>query len=330
VVDGFQQLQHCQVVPRVISTPFSSSRRPHENDYSSRINSNKVDTFSRLHAFSGGGGFGKVNVNPPIKSRADILQRIQSIVTGTVKQFTTGFTRGYLFGSFWGLVRGTDTNIGVKWACDFGTIAALFSATNSVAQLILALPSKDDEDDEIKKKNATKRQQTTSLWSAVIRNMIVTLYFARHGGIFKMARFAAMYGGVTYYLMSQKNKRFAARGGSPGNAAMMEQMMKQFSQTGGAANMNTGGAANMNPGGAVNMEQLLQQLASQRSATSTTGTPPPSSGASSSSSSSSSPGSSSTKSPPSSSSSSPLFKKDNVVDVEWEQADSGEEGDAQK
>lgn len=269
------------------------------------------DDSSRLYAF-GGGGFGNVNVNPPIENKRDLLRRIQLIVTSTAKQFTSGFMSGYFLGSVWSLIRGPSLTVadrGIACGLDFGILSALFSGTNTVTDFILALPTKKDEKKSDSDGNSLNRQQKASLWSVVIRNVILAIYAGRNRGIVNMARLSVLYGGLTYYFVGKKTKRDAER----------------MSMFGGNVNGVMGGGGQPSPDA---MQQLLQQMMAMQGQTppsAKVGTPP-----SSPEQAASSPGPSSAKSASPSASSRDKKKsiKDNAVDVEFEKADTDEDGDA--
>jgi len=291
-------------------SPFQQQQH-HPNPSLSSLVRQTADS-SRLCAFGGGGGgFGNFSPNPPkIQTKKDVLQRLQMIVTGTLRQFTSGFMSGYVLGSIWGLIRGpslTVANRGVAWGLDFGILSALFSGTNSVTEFFLALSPKEAETESNDDKTSTnRRQQKAALWSVVIRNMILAIYFGRNGGIVKMAQLSVLYGGLTYFFVGNKIKRDAKQ-------------MAMFGGSGNPGMMGGGGQPS-----ADTMQQLFQQMMAMQGQTTTTPkqTPRP-------------PGPSSTKSK-ASSSSSPLFndknksKKDNAVDVEFEKVDTDKDGDAKQ
>jgi len=265
---------------------------------------------TRLHAFgggTGGGGFdlnSLLNAKTPLKieSKKEPVQQLAKIVTSTVKQATSGFMSGYVLGSIWGFFRGPSLTVasrGIAWGLDFGILSALFSGTTSITEFILAvLPAQKEQ--EKSTKSAMTRQQKVSLWSVVIRNVILALYFNRNAGIPKTAGLAVLYGGLSYYFIKNKIKSDAQR----------------MSMLGGGGNM---------PGGQADaMQQLLQMMAMQQQSQTQTTIPKPQP-------------SSSANTPPKASSpkasSSSLFndknksKRENAMDVEFEKVDP-EEGDA--
>lgn len=264
---------------------------------------------SRLCAF-GGGGFGSFNVNPPIKTKKDILQRIQLIAMGTAKQFASGFTNGYVLGLVWDLFRGpslTVANRSVAWGLDFGVLSALFSCTNSVGELVLALATKRDEKDSDGDGKSLGLRQKVTLWSVVIRNMILAIYFGRSGGLVAIARSSVLYGGLTYFFVGKKIKRDGDR-------------MNVFG--GNATGMMGGGQPSPEA-----MQQLLVQLMSTKGPmppSATMGTPP------SSPKQASQGFAQSSSAKPTSSSSSPLFNEKeksikDAVDVEFEKTVTDED-----
>lgn len=278
---------------------------------------------SRLHMFGGpgGGGLGGFGAppDPPIETKKDALDRLQSILTGTLKQFASGLMSGYLLGSVWGLIRGpslSGVDRGFAWGMDFGLISALFSSSNSITQFVLALG----------KPKSRETKQKVDLWKVVLRNVLLAVYFGRQGTYLKMARSALIYGGLTYYFVSQKDKRMNMMGGGMGG---MEQLLEQLSKSQGGgmgAGMPGGTAPNgsNNAQAMANMAQLLEQLSKSgiQSGMGTTTAPPPRPPTSAQSTSSGS--SSSTPKP-----SSPVNdkKKQDVVDVEWQKVDSDEDDD---
>jgi len=303
--------------PQILPSPASSCDTQHIS--------------SRLGAFGGGGGgggfgqFGEFKMTPPmppIETKKDILHRLQLIAVGTVKQIISGFTNGYLLALAWGVVRGPSLAVESRplaWGLDFGVLSALFSCTNSVAELVLALPTKSKKGGKegggggntlIRKQT---RQQKVALWSVMVRNMMLALYFGRSGSVVQMARSAALYGGLTYLFVGKKAKRDAAR----------------MSMFGGNGSMGgPGGIGGGQPPPDAMKQLIIQMMAAQNGQMpppGTMGSQPPSSPKQA----SSPPGASSAKSAPS-----PLAndkeksKRDNVVDVDFEKIDADEDGDA--
>ena len=310
--------------PTPDASPFQQ-QHPHYSDVWQRTAATGPPS-SRLQAFGGGGGgFGNFNnVKPPIENWKDIVQRIQELVTASFRQFVSAFFTGYLAGSAWGLIRGpsvTGVNRGLALGLDFGILSAIFSLTTGVTQLILALPSKKKETkkDDDSSSSAMNKQQKVSLWSVVIRNMILSLYFTRAKGAAKMAQFACLYGGATYYFVSQKAKRMSmfqqsgmgGMGGMPGMGGMggMGGMPGMGGMGGGAAGQPS----------AVAMQQILQQIMASQQAASM-GTQPASPKNNNQSTSTKASGYSSTtqSTPPPSSPKKSEKPKGDIVDVEWE------------
>lgn len=245
----------------------------------------------------------------------DVVRQSLQIVKETFQKFTTNFVSGYLAGSVWGWLRPTGVDRGLIWGLDFGILSAIFSATNSVTQLVVAAwPTKaaSGEKDE-KNASSAKLQQQASLWSVVVRNMILALYFTRNGGYAKMARFACMYGGMTYYFVSQKAKRMAKMfpNGMMGSGGMGG-MNGMGGGMGGMSGM--GGMGGQQQPSAAAMQQLMQQFAAMQQTQMRTPSQPPSTEASG--------GPSSTKNvtpPPSSPKKKQQKpKEEDVLDVEWE------------
>lgn len=322
---GFQQARfrasRCWTAPEA---PFPRLRRQQQQQRPFwMIQKNKKEESSRLYAFGGGGGFGNggfnFNINPPnppIKTKKDVLKRVVQIVSQTLRQFYNGLMTGYIMGTGWGLLRPpTGVNRGLVWGLDFGVLSAIFSGTDKVTQFVLMDLFKPKETE----KDIQKRQQTTSLWSVTLRNMILALYFKRHGGLAVMAKFAAIYGGLTYYFVHQKQKRDALRppitntmfGGSPNMGGM-----------GGMGNMggmggNMGGMGGQQPPSAAMMQQLMQQfMANQQGAM---GTPPPKTQ------SSAAPSSTKSTPPPKKREEPP---KGDILDVEFEKVENNDDEDA--
>lgn len=311
---GFQQQASNKLAPsRWPSAPKASPRLQQQQQRRPfwMIQKNQKEESSRLYAFGGGGGNNNFNnmfnltpPNPPIKTKKDVLKRVVQIVSQTLRQFYNGLMTGYIMGTGWGLLRPpTGVNRGLVWGLDFGILSAIFSGTDKVTQFVLMdlfKPTKEKE----------KRQQTASLWSVTLRNMILALYFKRQGGLAVMAKFAALYGGLTYYFVFQKQKRDALR--PPSTTTMFG-----GSPMGGMGGGMGGMGGQQGAPSAAMMQQLMQQfMANQQGAM---GTPPPTQ-------SSSSPPPSSTKSTPPKKREEP---KGDIVDVEFEKVvESNDDEDA--
>mmetsp|Transcript_13693 Transcript_13693/g.18342 ORF Transcript_13693/g.18342 Transcript_13693/m.18342 type:complete len:294 (+) Transcript_13693:116-997(+) len=222
-----------------------------------------------LHSFNNfntGGPF--VNMNNNNEQPSTVMAKIQLLGTTVVRQFVTGYMGGYAMGIFWGILRGSpNLDRPMLWGMDFGFLQSIFSGSNIISQSFFS---------------DKKEPKTVMLWSTVVRNTILAVYFGRTGGLAKMIRSAVIYGGLTYYFVSKKNKRDS----DPNNPAVLFQNMMMNNQNGFSSS-----------GQAVNMQELLQQLAKQQQQPSS----PPSPIASK-----------NPKKRPS-----PLDDKD-IVDVEWE------------
>lgn len=224
-----------------------------------------------LHAF-GGGGFGIPTPPPPpppITSKNEILRRLQSVLASTLRQFTSGWMSGYLFGSVWSLLRGpsiTGASRGLVWGLDFGFLSAIFASTTALTQFVLDVQgylTKQKDGGSSSASNKIKRQQAASLWSVVLRNVVLAIYFGRHSGLVKIARSVALYGGLTYYFVSQKMKRDTTMmsGGStningmavnPQSSAAMQELFRQMAaRSGNMPNAPRGAAPPSNPSSSI-------------------------------------------------------------------------------
>jgi len=275
---------------------------------------------------------------PPQTKRNVWIQRLPIIVMDTVKQFVSGFMSGYVMGSIWSLLRrgvgagagAAGANRGMVWGLDLGVLSALFSGTNSIREFILTLwntksqssdnssnnnkdgmtTKQSDKNSDASSSLLMKRQQKASLWTVVIRNMILAMYFGRNRGIVGMTRWAVFYGGLTYYFVGNKLKRD-------------DMMMMMRGRNGGGGGFG-GRMGNTSSPSAESMQQLMQQIMSlqqqgQQSRTTSQQRPKSTSPGSSASSSSSSSSSTTTQTPSSFSKSKNL---DDAVDVEFEKVDA--------
>jgi uncharacterized membrane protein YgcG len=103
------------------------------------------------------------------------------------------------------------------WGMDFGIVSAIFSGTDMATKFVLELITFLSSGDRAKQQQqqqqpqtsttVKQQQQTAWLWSVVLRNVLLAVYFGRHGGAIKMARSSVLYGALTYYFVSQKQKR---------------------------------------------------------------------------------------------------------------------------
>lgn len=190
-----------------------------------------------------------------------ILQRLKVVIIQTASQFSSGYVMGYVLSGIWGLLRGTTKPGG--WALDFGCLSAIFGGCNASARLFFNV-------------------HESSLWNVVVRNVLLAFYFGRHEGLFSMMRNAVIYGSLTYFFVSQKEKRDALRS-SP-----------------------AAGTTATPPVAAMTMEELLQRMNHRATppttSTTTTTTPPPET--------------KQTVKPVS------TDLKSNAVDVEWERVDT--------
>jgi len=99
----------------------------------------------------------------------------------------------------------------------------------------------------------TKDQQKVQLWHVVLRNFLLAIYFARNKTIPRMIRSAVMYGGLTYYFVSKKNKRDDMRmemfqgmdvnGQSPQQATLQELLRRMSQQQNFSGGAGVGGAS---------------------------------------------------------------------------------------
>ena len=252
----------------------------------------------------------------------------------------SGCITGYILGSIWGWIRGPSLKVasrGVAWGLDFGVLSALFAGTTSIKDFIMSLISiSTTSSPEATEENGTNNKDTNkklsnwhqklSLWSVVIRNMILAVYFARNAGVARMIRSTLIYGGLTYYFVSSSMKRNPSQG------------MNMFG--GGLGGGMNGMGATGQPSADAMQKMMLQLMAmqqqqQQQSQTSTawsSSTSDPTSTSSNSPSTTTS-NSSSSSSPTVSSEGSPLFnndnsagaKKANAMDVEFEPVDKDNE-----
>lgn len=308
---GFQQtplsntirLQSCQpqrqrsLEYRKSCDPNSQGRRLFDRSVDDITSSpSRQSSSTSLYAFNmNNNNNNPFNMKPnygPIKDWKDGLGRIQMLIAATIKQFSSGFMTGYFMGAFWSLISPPATliNRGIVWGLDFGFLAAMFNGSNMIVDLFC---------------NQIKDQNKVQLWNVVLRNIMLAVYFARSSGIVKMMRSAVMYGGLTYYFVSQKNKRDVTR-------------MDMFQ------GMNMNGQSPQQ----ATMQELLSRLQQQQQNNAATATSPSSSSpsTSASSSTSSSPSSaSSTSSKAPKKTSSPIDNK-NVMDVEFEKISEDDDG----
>lgn len=230
------------------------------------VHSSPTRSASKLHAF--GNGSNEVQLGRP-NDWKDVFQRLLLLVNKTISQFCSSYVTGYLASAIWGLLRGNAVaGRGVRWGLEFGSISAIFGGCNECARLLFN--AKQD-----------------SLWNVVIRNVLLALFFARSRGFVSMAQNAFLYGGLTYFFVSGKQKRDEEMG----TGSTASTVNSVFGATGGGVQP-------------MSMQDLLQQIQKNRSAN----------------------GGSAGRSPPSSSSPQPskksTSKPKDVVDVEWERADT--------
>jgi len=207
----------------------------------SHVSEQSLSRSSSLYVFNNnnnGGSDGewmfgqRLNNNPTqikINSKRDILVRLQIILTSTIRQFVSAWMTGYMIGSLWSVLRGpssytllTGISRGMIWGMDFGILSAIFSGTDAMTNFLLDLStffkSKNGKNnDQGSSSSFTPQQpqesqpptQMALLWSSVTRNILLAIYFGRHGGIVKMARSAILYGSLTYFFVSKKIQRDA-------------------------------------------------------------------------------------------------------------------------
>ena len=164
----------------------------------------------------------------------EVLQRLKLVAVVITNQFTSGYLTGYVFSVIWGVLRGRATQRAL-WGFEFGAISAIFGGWTVAAKELF-----NAEED--------------SVWSVTIRNIALSFYFGRNLGWFAMLRNAAIYGGLTYYFVSQKVQRDLARG--PMSPAPMAELMQQLMDM----NKNGGAGGDGVAGSPVDMAELLQRM----------------------------------------------------------------------
>lgn len=256
-LNGFQHFVLPRAAPTVSSpSPVSPFRRLRHGRRPSLFSLPwPCDSSPRLRAFGGGGigSFGSFGAtNTPIKTRKEFLRRMCPILTGALRQFASGFANGYLLGAAWSVLRGPSLNVesrAMAWGWDFGVLPTLFSCTQGLTELALALPVKGKEGDEGSggDGNSLSHAQQVVLWSVVLRNMLLAIYFGRRAGAPKMAYSAALYGGLSHLFVRKKLERDAVtgamstgnvngaeRGGGQPSAKVMAQALARAMRANGA------------------------------------------------------------------------------------------------
>ena len=157
------------------------------------------------------------------KDWKDGLQRLKLVITTTASQFMSAYISGYLLGAIWGFLRGRATRA-VLWGLELGSISAIFGGCSMAGKVLF-----DANED--------------SVWSSVVRNCVLAVFFSRNSTILGMIQNVAMYGGLTYYFVSQQKKRQASLmdklGGASGTSSFsgrtppgtMEEFLQRMSQT---------------------------------------------------------------------------------------------------
>jgi hypothetical protein len=195
-------------------------------------------------------------------SQRDVVRRLSHLIMTTIRQFSSAWMTGYLAGSLWDLIRGggglPGTSRGMVWGMEFGIVSAIFSGTEALTQFLRDLVTtggshKNQPDAPQQQQQQQTQQQSTWLWSTVLRNILLAVYFGRHGGFLAMARSSLLYGGLTYFFVSRKIQRDAL-------------LRLHRSPTGNVSSSSSSAAA------AVALQELFHQMSVARSSTLSGGT----------------------------------------------------------
>ena len=235
---------HCQVdgfqLPSTTTTTTSLFRQPQTQTQQQTQQNHPLDPFptNPWHGHHGvrrrrgyalpavplsgeGDGDGKGDSDTTRTSQRDVVRRLSHLVTTTLRQFSSAWMTGYLAGSLWDLIRGgggglpgTTMSRGMVWGVEFGIVSAIFSGTETLTQFLRDLVTtgrshKNHPDAPQQQQQQQTQQQSTWLWSTVLRNILLAVYFGRHGGYLAMARSSLLYGGLTYFFVSRKIQRDA-------------------------------------------------------------------------------------------------------------------------
>ena len=160
-------------------------------------------------------------------------------------QFASGFANGYLLGVAWTGLRGPSLKVesrAIAWGLDFGFLPMLFSCTQSLSDLALAFQTKGTDGEE-----GNGGGRNPLLWSVVLRNMLLAMYFTRRAGVVRAARSAVLYGGLTLFFVRKRlelnatmgapylgNVNGAGTGDSRPSPEIMAQVLAQAMRVNGA------------------------------------------------------------------------------------------------
>jgi hypothetical protein len=209
-----------------------------------------------------GGGKGGGDGDTTRTSQRDVVRRLSHLIMTTIRQFSSAWMTGYLAGSLWDLIRGggglPGTSRGMVWGMEFGIVSAIFSGTETLTQFLRDLGttggSHKNHPDAPQQQQQQQQQQTIWLWSTVLRNILLAVYFGRHGGYLAMARSSLLYGGLTYYFVSRKIQR---------NALLRQQRPRM---------RNVSSSSTSSAAAAVALQELFHQMSVARSSTTPGGT----------------------------------------------------------
>eukprot|EP00584_Thalassiosira_punctigera_P005028 CAMPEP_0172534682 /NCGR_PEP_ID=MMETSP1067-20121228/6956_1 /TAXON_ID=265564 ORGANISM="Thalassiosira punctigera, Strain Tpunct2005C2" /NCGR_SAMPLE_ID=MMETSP1067 /ASSEMBLY_ACC=CAM_ASM_000444 /LENGTH=297 /DNA_ID=CAMNT_0013319499 /DNA_START=67 /DNA_END=961 /DNA_ORIENTATION=- len=220
--DGDDDDERAKLIPPVASRATASSS---ETPTSLHLS----DAANPEGGLAGGGG--------RAKNLKEALRRLRLATLVAASQFSSGYVAGYVLSVIWGALRGRPTDSAL-WAFEFGAIPAIFGGCAAAAKVLF-----DAEEGSVR--------------SVTIRNVALSLFFARNRGWRVMIRNAGIYGGLTYYFVSKKVRRDGIGGGGPQQAAAMAELLRQMTRSANQNGFVAGGVGGAPP---ANVAELLERM----------------------------------------------------------------------